>query len=129
MYDNFTFYKHSEKNLFTIYNLYQLLNISRYEFRITYILGKGPLTNSQCAMILSHTHTHQAHVQVCECAKLLVLILHIHTFAHTFLYDIAHKLLTGMVSIAKYFYNVKNRSSIIMSKSSSKNLSNENKHW
>ena len=32
-------------------------------------------------------------------------------------------------TLAKYFYNVKNGSSIITSKSSSKNLSNENKHW
>ena len=30
---------------------------------------------------------------------------------------------------AESFYNVKNGSSIITSKSSSKNLSNENKHW
>ena len=33
------------------------------------------------------------------------------------------------ITIAESFYNVKNGSSIITSKSSSKNLSNENKHW
>ena len=32
-------------------------------------------------------------------------------------------------TIAQYFYNVKNGWSIILSKSSSKNLSNENKQW
>ena len=37
--------------------------------------------------------------------------------------------MTKMFLLAGVFYNVKNGSSFIMSKSESKNLSNENKHW
>ena len=39
------------------------------------------------------------------------------------------KLRVSFVTLAEVFNNVKNGSSFIMSKSSSKNLSNENNHW
>ena len=40
-----------------------------------------------------------------------------------------NKIYLFMLSYSQFIYNIKNKSSFIMSKSSSKNLSNENKHW
>ena len=42
--------------------------------------------------------------------------------------DLLRNVIKSSVTIAEVLYNVKNRSPFITSKSSSKNLSNENKH-